>query len=77
MKRSMKLIKGLPFLTHSILLYDEKNLSLENLIKLELVLLIFNIVNNKIKNHFDISYLGDNHRYNTRQTNCIELRDLN
>lgn len=65
--RALKIIYRLPLLTHSDVLFSENILSIDNIIKYELLLLIYRVTNNLIRHSFNLTLVSDVHSYPTRQ----------
>lgn len=63
--RTIKMMKSLPYLTTSKLLYDEKILPFEVLTNHSIVMLIFKVKYGLIKNDFNLTVVNQAHSYNT------------
>lgn len=71
--RSLKIIKNLPILTPSLNLYSLNILPIKTLVDYEILLFIFKIKNNLIKNQFNIKTVDSMHSYYTRQSKAYVI----
>lgn len=74
--KSIKAIMSLPRLTPTHLLYNEKILPFEMLSKYELIVIIYKIINNKIKHNINLIRNTDIHDHNTRYSSQLHI-DIN
>lgn len=65
--KAIKAVFKLPRLTPSKSLYNERYLCVDNIIKFELVMFIYKLINGLTKNSFVLTLVSDIHRYETTQ----------
>lgn len=65
--RALKTVFGLPRLTPSSSLYNEKYLCVDNIIKFELIMFIFKVINGLTRNNYVLTLVADVHNHETRQ----------
>jgi exonuclease III len=71
--KSLKNLKGLPYLFPTSQLYSSKILPISCLKDYELILIAYKMTKNKFKHNFQITYRSDTHNYRTRNSHNINL----
>lgn len=67
-KRAVKYILNVPFLSSSSQLFTKEFISLPSLCNIELLKVIYKLINNELKNSFEFNKINQIHIHNTRRT---------